>query len=159
MANQAPVPSMPPPRGSEIVCYGCGEKGHGLSNCVGILNLLSSGQITKDIGGRIVKKDGSPIRRMNGETFIQALEREERPQSHLITIQDLSDGYEGDSEDEEEDMVFAIKGDDVEAFEVERPAKQIATKRKLVMDGIYPPPSEGFKGRKRESLSKESRDR
>jgi hypothetical protein len=149
MANQGPVPSMPPPRGSEIVCYGCGEKGHGLSNCVGILNLLSSGQITKDIGGRIVRKDGLPIRRINGETFIQALEREERPQSHLITIQDLSDGYESDSEDEEEeDMVFAIREDDVEVYEVERPAKQIATKRKMVMDGIYPPRLKDLRGGK-----------
>src|SRR6266436_3453762 len=139
MANQAPVPSMPPPRGSEIVCYGCGEKGHGMLSCVGILNLLSSGQATKDIGGRIVKKDGSPIRHINGETFIQAFEWEGRPQSHLITIQDLSDGYESDSEDEEEDMVFAIRGDNVETYEVERPAKQIATKRKMVMDGVYPP--------------------
>ena len=118
MANQGLVPSMPPPQGSKIVCYGCGEKGHGLSNCVGILNLLLNGQITKDIGGRIVRKDGSPIRPISGETFIQALEREERPQSHLITIQDLSDGHESDSEEEEEeeDMVFAIKGDNVEAY-------------------------------------------
>jgi len=42
----------------------------------------------------------------------------------------LSDGYESDSEDEEEDMVFAIRGNNVETYEVERPAKQIATKRK-----------------------------
>jgi hypothetical protein len=146
MTNQAPVPSMPPPRGSEIVCYGCGEKGHGVLSCVGILNLLSSGQVTKDIGGRIVKKDGSPIRRINGETIIQAFEREGRPQSHLITIQDLSDGYESDSEDEEEDMVFAIRGNNVETYEVERPAKQIATKRKMVMDGVYPPRLKDLKG-------------
>jgi hypothetical protein len=75
MANQAPVPSMAPPRRSEIVCYGCGERGHGMLSCVGILNLLSSGQATKDVGGQIVKKDGSPIRCINGETIIQAFER------------------------------------------------------------------------------------
>jgi hypothetical protein len=150
MENQGPVPSMPPPWGSEIVCYGCREKGHGLSNCVGILNLISNGQITKDIGGQIVRKDGLPIRCINGESFMQALEWEERPQSHLITIQDLSDEYESDSEDEEEeeDMVFAIKGDDVEAYEVEWPAKQIATKWKMVMDGIYPPQLKDLQGGK-----------
>ena len=148
MINQAPVPSMPPPRGSEIVCYGCGEKGHGLLSCVGILNLLSNGQITKDIGGRIVKKDGSPIRRMNGETIIQAFEREERPQTHLITIQEMSDHSENDNTDEEDDVVLAIREDDVVTYEVERPAKQIAIKRKMVMDGIYPPRLKDLKGEK-----------
>src|SRR3984885_628269 len=148
MVNRAPVPSMPPPRGSEIVCYGCGEKGHGLLSCVSILNLLSNGQITKDMGGRIVKKDGSPIRRMNGETIIQAFEREERPQTHLITIQEMSDHSENDNTDEEDDVVLAIREDDVVTFEVERPAKQIAIKRKMVMDGIYPPRLKDLKGEK-----------
>jgi len=148
MVNRTPAPSMPPPRGSEIVCYGCGEKGHGVLSCVGILNLLSSGQVAKDIGGRIVRKDGSPIRRINGETIIQAFEREERPQAHLITVQDFSDYSEGDSEDESNDVVYGIKGDEAETYEVERPAKQIATKRKMVMDGIYPPRLKDLGGRK-----------
>jgi len=148
MVNRTPAPSMPPPRGSEIVCYGCGEKGHGVLSCAGILNLLSSGQVAKDIGGRIVRKDGSPIRRINGETIIQAFEREERPQAHLITVQDFSDYSEGDSEDESDDVVYGIKGDEAETYEVERPAKQIATKRKMVMDGIYPPRLKDLGGRK-----------
>ena len=36
-------------------------------------------------------------------------------------------------------MVFAIRGSEIKSYEVERPAKQIATKRKMVIDGVYPP--------------------
>jgi len=99
-----------------------------------------------------------PIRRINGETIIQAFEREERPQAHLITVQDFSDYSEGDSEDESNDVVYGIKGDEAETYEVERPAKQIATKRKMVMDGIYPPRLKDLGGRKENHPAKKSRD-
>jgi len=43
----APRPSnstqAPPPRGSEIICYGCGEKGHGMNRCPSISELISQG--------------------------------------------------------------------------------------------------------------------
>src|ERR1700685_4864245 len=80
--------------------------------------------------------------RLNGETFVQAFEREQRPQAHLITIPDTVEYYESDkeSDDEEaEDFVYAIRGSDFDTFGAERPAKQITTKRKMVMDGVYPP--------------------
>jgi hypothetical protein len=103
---------------------------------------MEKGLLTKDNAGRVVHKDGSPIRRLNGETFVQAIEREERPQLHLITISDELLYYNSDAESDNEeeyndDVVFAIRGSNV--YEVERPAKQIATKRKMVMDGVYPP--------------------
>jgi hypothetical protein len=103
---------------------------------------MSKGLLTKDKGGRVVHKDGTPIRRLSGETIIQAYEREYRPVSHLITVRENDTYYNSDSEEdseEVEDYVYAIRGRDAETFEVERPAKQIATKRKMVMDGVYPP--------------------
>jgi hypothetical protein len=130
------------PRGTEIVCFGCGERGHGMMSCSVINELMSKGLLTKDKGGRVVHKDGTPIRRMSGETFIQAYEREARPVSHLITVRENDVYYESDNEsdsEEAEEYVYAIRGQDAEIFEVERPAKQIATKRKMVMDGVYPP--------------------
>jgi hypothetical protein len=95
-------------------------------------------------------KDGLPIRRINGQTFIQALEWGREASITFDHNSRFDDEYKSDSEDEEEeeDMVFAIKGDDVEAYEVERPVKQIATKRKMVMDGIYPPQLKDLRGEK-----------
>ena len=141
-ANRTIPQSPPAPRGSEIVCYGCGEKGHGMMSCSVINDLINKGLLTKDKSGRIVHKDGTPIRRINGETFLQAYNREVRPISHLIMVQDNDEYYESDKESDrenEEDFVYAIRGDKVETFEVERPAKQIATKRRMVIDGVYPP--------------------
>src|SRR5882762_9388288 len=137
--NRSQPPILPPPRGSEIICYGCGEKGHGLSSCVKIHDLLTKGLLAKDFAGRIVNKDGSPVRRMMGETFVQAMEHEQRPQSHYITFQEKDDSERSESEGEDNDVVLAISGTDFNVFKVERPAKQIATKRKMVMEGVYPP--------------------
>jgi len=149
--TQNPVPFVP--RGTEIVCFGCGEKGHGMLACSKIIELTSKGLITRDGSGRFVNKDGTTIRRINGETFVQAIEREQRPQSHFITIQSDEELYgESESEqyesDNEAEAVYAIRGNDINTYEVERPAKQIATKRKLVMDGVYPPQLKDLKSKK-----------
>jgi hypothetical protein len=61
-------PLRPPPAGTqrrdEIRCYGCGELGHGMSNCQKITELINKGTLTRDGSGRIVKSDGSAIRRI-----------------------------------------------------------------------------------------------
>jgi len=152
--NRSQPPILPPPRGSEIICYGCGEKGHGLSSCVKIHDLLTKGLLAKDFAGRIVNKDGSPVRRMMGETFVQAIEREQRPQSHYITFQEKEDSERSESEGEDDDVVLAISGTDFNVFEVERPAKQIATKRKTVMEGVYPPRLKDLKDKENQGPAK-----
>jgi hypothetical protein len=119
MVNRVPVPNMPPPRGSKIICYGCGEKGYGMSTCPAINDLIAE-------GGRIAKINGLPIGRINGETFIQAFEWEEPPQSHLIMV-DANEYYGSDAESKDgRDVVFAINN--FELYTAEWPAKQIATK-------------------------------
>jgi hypothetical protein len=50
-----------PLHGSEIICYGCGEKGHGMNFCPSILELIEQDILTKDSAGRVTYKDGSPI--------------------------------------------------------------------------------------------------
>src|SRR6202790_4034349 len=151
-------PSQPPPRGSEMICYGCGEKGHGITRCPHISDLLEKGILAKDFAGRIVYKDGSPIKRRPDETYIQAYEREQRgqyPQSHFVMIANDSDneGYLSDTEEEDfkpnqEDIqdwysdhedVFAIRDINSQTYGVERPEKSIATRKKMVLDGVYPP--------------------
>jgi len=61
-----------------------------------------------------------------------------------------SEQYESDNEAE---AVYAIRGNDINRNEVERPAKQIATKRKLVMDGVVPTPAERLKSKKENKKS------
>jgi hypothetical protein len=78
--NSQPSPRMqpqPPPRGSEMTCYGCGEIGHGMGRCPSIADLIGKDILAKDSGGRIVYKDGSTIRRLANETYLQAYEREQ----------------------------------------------------------------------------------
>jgi hypothetical protein len=156
----APRPSnstqAPPPRGSEIICYGCGEKGHGMNRCPSISELISQGILTRDQAGRVVYQDGSSIRRYSDETFIQAYEREQRVSSHYISIvndhdQDsplnsdnevATDYQQYDSDvyyDSDYEDVFAIRDVGWRSYAADRPEKKIAARQKMVMDGVYPP--------------------
>jgi hypothetical protein len=155
----------PPPRGSEIICYGCGEKGHGMNRCPPILELIEQDILTRDSAGRVTYKDGSAIRRFSDETFMQAYEREQGPSSHFISIVEDSDidspliseeepitdyqqdeselFYESDYED-----VFAIHDVGWKSYVADRPEKKIAAKQKMVMDGVYPPRLKDLSARK-----------
>src|ERR1700733_2834092 len=160
--NSQPSPRMqpqPPPRGSEMTCYGCGEIGHGMGRCPSIADLIGKDILAKDSGGRIVYKDGSTIRRLANETYLQAYEceqREQRPKTHLITIANESDDSDldsddndeafithylnaTDSEDSDQEDVFAIREVGWKSMVADRPEKKIAARQKMVMDGVYPP--------------------
>lgn len=52
-----PPTGMPPREG--ITCYGCGEPGHGMSNCPKLNEYIQQGILMRDNAGRIVKQDGS----------------------------------------------------------------------------------------------------
>jgi hypothetical protein len=155
-APRAPVQSLmqPPPCGSEMICFGCGEKGHGMTRCSIIDDMISKNLLARDSGGRMVYGDGSPIRRLNNKTYIQAFERERPPQSHLIMVardSDTEDEYGSydemigsdqyyDREDRSDvEDVFAIRDVGWETFVADRPEKKIAARQKMVMDGVYPP--------------------
>jgi hypothetical protein len=127
-----------PPRPSEMECFGCGEKGHGMSRCPAINDLIGRGVLTRDHGGRIIHKDGNAIRRFGNETYVQAIERENRPLSNLIMIAEEcseSENSEGESMDEgdewasEGEDIFAIRDVTNQCYEVERPEKQIMAQK------------------------------
>jgi hypothetical protein len=165
----SPYPAQPPPhlssansyplrppqpgmqRREDIRCFGCGELGHGMSSCPKIMELVSKGVLARDRGGRIMKADGSAIRRIGSETFVDAIEREKQPQSHLVTINDgfcddSSTGSEGDSDSDNENLeikyedVYVIQGDRYQTYAADKTEKRITAKRKEVLDGVYPPP-------------------
>ena len=137
----------PPPRSNEMQCFGCGQKGHGMSRCPAVSDLIARGVLTRDHGGRIMHKDGSAIRRFGNETYVQAIERENRPLSSLITIVDDTSGSESDEEWSEKDddeygemeEVFVVRDLTNQSYEVERPEKQITARKRQVLDGVYPP--------------------
>jgi len=150
-ANSYPL--RPPPAGISrdgITCYGCGGKGHGMSTCPKLNEYIQQGVLTRDNAGRVVKKDGSGIRRIGTETFIEAIERERRPQSHLITVNEENSEiseYEDEQESETHKLfdiqyedVYAIHDDRYQAYAADRGQTSIAAKRKEVLDGVYPPP-------------------
>ena len=151
---RAPQPSFP--RGGEMICYGCGEKGHGLNRCPVMEELINKKQLIRDVGGRLVHVDGSPIRKMPSETYLQAYERDQRPQSHLITVSDdweeVSEPLASSESERENDEwvdrdwldetdredVFAIRNIDW-TFAADRPERSIAARKREVLDGVYPP--------------------
>ena len=144
-------PLRPPPAGMQrrdgIRCYGCGELGHGMSNCQKIAELINNGTLTRDSNGRIVKRDGSAIQRMGNETFVEAVEREQRPQSHLVTIiSEYKSDSSSDSDSDDENLkieyedVYVIQGDRYQTYAADKTEKRTTAKRKEVLDGVYPPP-------------------
>jgi hypothetical protein len=143
-----------------MLCFGCGEKGHGMLNCQKINDLLGKGVLTRDHAGRVVHANGSPIRRIGRETFVEAFDRESRPVAHFVTVRDYeSESETGESDDkgpieaessyeEWRDDVFVIRDIENAGYGVERPEKQITAKRKQVLEGVYPPRLRDLKSNK-----------
>lgn len=156
-ANSIPIPRAGERRGGGGMgmnegCFACKQPGHQSSNCPSVGELTIKGELTRDNIGRVTHADGSMIRRQGNESIIEAYERErgERnpARSHLIMIADSDadqddeweNGYATDMGESEDDRgVFAIQDMWGESYGVERPERQIAAKRKQVLDGVYVP--------------------
>ena len=125
-----------------LTCYGCGETGHGLRNCLKIDNLLKSGVITKDSFGRITHTDGTIIRRLPNEGIVQAAERLQsvaQAQSHFFVeqsgLEDSSDYYLTSDQDDEES-----EDDQAHVMAVDKSAqKKKEVGKKQVFDGVHLP--------------------
>jgi hypothetical protein len=122
-------------RREEMRCFGCGEMGHGMSSCPKIAELVTKGVLARDRGGRLTKADGSAIWRIGNETFVEAVEREKQPRSHLVTINDglcddssIGSDYESDSDDEkleiEYEDVYVIQGTGTKRTQQTRPKSE-----------------------------------
>jgi hypothetical protein len=122
---------------NSLLCYGCGESGHGLRDCPVINKLLKAGVIIKDVDGRIKKKDGQPIYRQKGESIVQAIgkttQRSPRAQSHFITMsQTLSDYYQSEQDDDSDFESIHVMAADKEF-------KKPISSKKVVFDGVELP--------------------
>jgi hypothetical protein len=141
------------PMNGPISCYGCGTKGHGMSSCPQISELVASGTITYDDNRKIVLRDGSLIRRFTNETFVQAIKRltGNGPKSNFIALQQSCSDY-SESEEEDNDVFvipvsddddYEIRSDEVRVMEAERYPHKIKTARKEALEGVYPPSRKG----------------
>jgi len=137
------VPRGPPPlMRSEFTCFGCGENGHGITQCAAINELVAKGIIIKDHGGRIVNPDGTFIRRQGTETFLQAITRDRAPQSHYIMMTSPEAQHARITEESDEEEVYIIPADNGEDTVEVYPADIVKRKGKAreKFDGVYIPP-------------------
>ncbi|KAL0566835.1 hypothetical protein V5O48_015168 [Marasmius crinis-equi] len=100
-------------------CYGCGEQGHKLPDCLVMRNLQNQGLLKWDhISRKFVRPDGSPIFRRPGEVIAEVVKRSQhvvnnapsqpQPKAMLLTIpQAVWNFYaqQGDTYEEEEEMM------------------------------------------------------
>ncbi len=79
-------PDEGPRRREDMMCFGCGDKGHGIGACAKINDFVLKGVIIRDYSGKLIMKDGSRIVRINQEPFVQAIERMLQPKSNFVTL-------------------------------------------------------------------------
>lgn len=154
------IPQNPPPIDGYIPrppmkCFGCGELGHGISRCQKVDELLGNGTLAKDSGGRIIKGDGTYIRRISQEeSVVAAIEHERKaqlPQSNLVLIGESEPSFlidkiipkvdeeecegawetELDSEGERQHFVYPVET---------RRRGNAEISRKKAQDKVYPEP-------------------
>ena len=56
-----------------IICYGCGEAGHGTKQCPPLEQMVQAGTIIRNDTGQIMWKDGTTILRVGNETILAAI--------------------------------------------------------------------------------------
>ena len=146
-SNSSPRPMLPPrppttmtqPPNARppMICFGCGQTGHGIRTCTPLQEMLQQGTLMRDREGRITFRDGTVVRREQGETIIQAANRHKGMQSHFFAMNqdEVSEYYqsEGEPDDEYEADVLAA----------EHQPKLINKTRKEVFDGVVIPPKRG----------------
>ena len=111
-----------------MICYGCGKAGHGLQNCEQVLEMVRTGALARDDYGRITFSDGTIVRRLPGESIVQAVSRSHSAEVHFIEALAYADYYQSDSDEP-----------GIEVFAVEKEPKMINKARKEVFDGVGVP--------------------
>jgi hypothetical protein len=157
-----------------LKCFGCGELGHGISRCQQVDEMIGSGILSKDHGGRIVKGDGTYIRRISqDETLVAAIEREKRnnqPQSNLVIIGESQPSYlieNFDSRPDKDEIEGAWETEIDSDGEVGHFVLPVETKRRGVaeitrkksQDKIYPEPLPPGTAKGRERMVQPSRSK
>lgn len=139
--NQYSQQPFPRNSNSPITCYGCGKTGHGLRDCQSLQELINSGTLIRDQSGRVVYHDGTIVRREQGETIIQAANRQSNAngQSHFITLEEVMSEY-------------YISEAEADVMAAQKQPKIITKTRKEVFDGVLLP-KRSFQPKDKENIS------
>ena len=74
-------------------CFKCGEIGHRISNCQKNIDMIKTGALAWDDGGRIIRGNGTYLHCIAvDEPFTAAVEQEHKvqmPQSNLVTFSEM----------------------------------------------------------------------
>ncbi|KDQ63995.1 hypothetical protein JAAARDRAFT_116940, partial [Jaapia argillacea MUCL 33604] len=119
-------------------CFRCNQSGHMMNTCPELTELLTKGIVTKDEAGRIMMMDGTRICQEDGESIVAAVEQM-KPSVNFISYSLGADKADktGDKSDDE--------GDKMGVYPVLHSQKIAGTKRREILDGVYPPPRPTWK--------------
>ena len=128
-----------------IICYCCGEAGHGTRQCPTAEEMVQAGTIIRNDTGRITWKDGTTILRVGNETILAAINREltnrnkTTPSTNFI-CQSLP--FEDATSDEEEKPDIIVKNGQVYAAIKPKDDKKLKKKghvdpkKRMIFDGV-----------------------
>jgi len=152
-------------RGFGPKCYGCGQFGHPASRCEEINKYIREGVIERNEYGRLQWKGGTPLRREENESFVEAIQRNKK-MSNLIMVaqkdQDATNKYtylhteradsDADSDEQEEVWLGSMDSDifEAESYGVQRTQKMSRGLRRTERDQylrVKPNPTDNRTGR------------
>ena len=128
-----------------IICYGCGEAGHGMKQCPPLEQMVQAGTIIRNDTGQITWRDGTTILCVGNKTILAAINRElatrnkTAPSTNFI-CQSLP--FEDMTSDEEEKPDIIIKKGQVYAAMKPKDDKKLRKKghvdpkKRMIFDGV-----------------------
>jgi len=140
------VPARPQTNFSEVLCYGCLQKGHTMTRCAQLAELANQGVVVRNDFGKWTMKDGRPIFRNPDESIVSAAKRLATPvvSTNLATIQVISD----DDDDDGENIAFATDFDSAQVLAANRSDKTTKNARKEVFDSVTVPTVDQLKAKR-----------
>jgi hypothetical protein len=83
-----------------MICYACGQVGHGIHTCFALMGMILKGNLLWDQNGRITFRDRSVVQQEPDEIIIEAASKHKTMQSHLFTMSqnEASEYYQSDAE-------------------------------------------------------------
>ncbi|KAI0083412.1 hypothetical protein BDY19DRAFT_998594 [Irpex rosettiformis] len=143
-----------------MMCYGCGDTGHPMSECLKLAELVNQGIIQR-VNGRVCWINGNPVRRQPEESWVSAINRQHMPTSNFASIieteceQDYCSEYELEEDmdiyetEPEESLVYNVQyvpydtdynyEQEADGYAAARPERTIRGARKEQFDGVYAP--------------------
>ena len=137
------VPARPQTNFSEVLCYGCLQKGHTMTRCAQLAELANQGVVVRNDFGKWTMKDGRSIFRNPDESIVAAAKRLATPviSTNLATVHVISD------DDDDEDIAFTTNSESAQVLAANRSDKTTKNVRKEVFDSVTVPTVDQLKAK------------